>query len=119
MQTTRWSFCTVSRTNMNFNKDILLDPNNIIIGHNIKFDIKKLEQHFKIKHKAKLYDTYIIHSLLDENSNDNELKQLTATYTSLGHYEDNNSEMVTIENSENPSPFGLFNGVVPQQCSDK
>lgn len=95
---------------MNFPLEILTNPNKILIGHNIKFDIKKLEQHFKIKHKCKLYDTYIMHSLLDENSRDNELKQLTATYTSLGHYEDN----IDVSNLKNEP----YRDVIIYNCLD-
>lgn len=68
--------------------DILNNPNIILVGHNIKFDIKFIEQYFKIKVKCKLFDTAIMHALIDENSNDNQLKQLAAIYTDLGHYED-------------------------------
>jgi DNA polymerase I len=66
------------------------NPNcEVIVGHNIKFDIKFLEQKnpgLKLKHK--LIDSSIAHAMIDENSNDNSLQALSAIYTNLGHYWD-------------------------------
>lgn len=90
--------------------NIITNPNTIIIGHNIKFDIKFIEQHYKIKHQCKLYDTSVVHALIDENSNDNSLKNLAAIYTTLGHYEDN-IEVTNLENEQ-------FEKVIVYNCLD-
>jgi DNA polymerase-1 len=59
-----------------------------LVGHNLKFDIKFLEQHYQIKITAKLIDSSIAHAMIDENSSDNSLQALSAIYTNLGHYWD-------------------------------
>lgn len=66
----------------------IFDKDKTLVGHNIKFDIKMIEQSTGIKCEAKLIDTSIAHAMLDENSVDNNLQSLSAIYTPLGHYWD-------------------------------
>ena len=64
------------------------DPNTRLFGHSIKFDLLWWSTKYGKPVAAKVFDTKVAHSLLDENAPDNSLKYLAATLTDLGHYGD-------------------------------
>lgn len=65
---------------------VLGDPNNIVIGHNIKFDINWIRVKFGIDIKCRLFDTLFGMYLLNENMLDNSLGTLAAGFEDIeGH----------------------------------
>jgi len=52
---------------------ILQNPLNIIVGHNIKFDINWIRYKWNIDIKCQIFDTYIAASLINENREKNSL----------------------------------------------
>lgn len=96
--------------------EIFSNPNVVLIGHSIKFDIKFIEKHYRIKVKCQLIDVAILHTLLDENSSDNSLKNLAALYTKFGHYEDDIDKKNLInEPYDKVIKYNGIDSVVPHQ----
>lgn len=55
-------------------KEVLENPNNILVGHNIKFDLNWISIKTGIVIKAMLFDTMFAQYLLDENLKPNDLE---------------------------------------------
>lgn len=66
-------------------KAALKNPNNTKILHNYTFDYKFLEN-ADLKMEGDIYDTYIMHFLLDEKKGIHGLDDLTLKYTDYGQY---------------------------------
>lgn len=65
---------------------VLGDPNNIVIGHNVKFDINWIRVKFGIEIKCRLFDTLFGMYLLNENMLDNSLGTLASGFEDIqGH----------------------------------
>lgn len=91
----------------------------IFIGHNIKFDIKKFELSTGNKHKCKLWDTGIMHAMINENSTDNDLKTLASMYTNMGHYEDELDVTNLInEPFEKVIQYNMLDSIVPLKLTE-
>lgn len=54
-------------------KEVLENPNNILVGHNIKYDVNWIAVKTGIEVKAMLFDTMFAQYLLDENVKPNDL----------------------------------------------
>lgn len=65
--------------------------NSIIVGHNLKFDLKELIKKGvldrSILKEDRFFDTLIAYNILDENCPDKSLKALALTFTTMPQYE--------------------------------
>lgn len=59
---------------------ILENKNNLLVGHNIKFDLNWMRQKFGFNPKVKLFDTLLASYLVDENVEQNSLDVLLSIY---------------------------------------
>src|SRR5215475_11148613 len=69
-------------------KEILSNPNIILSGHNIKYDINWIRIKFGIDVKCMLFDTMFAQYLIDENIESNSLAELTKMFPDLKGYKD-------------------------------
>lgn len=67
---------------------MLADPNVILVGHNIKYDINWIAQKFVMPIRCMLFDTMFAQYLVDENIESNSLGYLTEQYEDLKGYKD-------------------------------
>lgn len=73
---THTSYCRNGWDKVDFDilKEVLENPNNILVGHNIKFDLNWVSIKTGIQIKAMLFDTMFAQYLLDENLKPNDLE---------------------------------------------
>lgn len=69
-------------------RNILTDPDVILVGHNIKYDVNWLAVKYGINVKCMLFDTMFAQYLLDENIESNSLGTLSSIYSDLAGYKD-------------------------------
>lgn len=102
-----------TKIDTNFLQSIFSSSSTFLIGHSIKFDIKYVISKF-FPVNCKLIDVAICHALLNENSNDNSLKGLSATYTAFGHYEDDiDRKNLANEDFDKVAKYNGLDSIVP------
>jgi len=72
----------------NLFKGLVENPDNILVGHNIKYDINWIRIKFGIDVKCMLFDTMFAQYLIDENIESNSLAELTKMFPDLKGYKD-------------------------------
>ena len=75
-----WILESEKRRDITLLRKLLENPANIIVGHNIKFDVNWIAVKEQITIKAMLFDTLFAQYLLDENREKNDLKTLVNEY---------------------------------------
>lgn len=65
----------------------LLDLPRTLIGHNVKFDLLWMKEHWGLVHEGRVIDTMVMHHLLDENAPKHALKWIVQQLTGLGDYD--------------------------------
>lgn len=84
-----WLLESGERADIEKLRSILEDKSNIIVGHNIKYDINWLSIKYKIEVRCMLFDTMFAQYLIDENIESNSLGALSDRFEDLKGYKDN------------------------------